>query len=786
MARAESSAVPMVAGFDRFARHQEIEMAAGGRLLIAELSCTACHNAADEDLQPKRGPKLEGVGDRVQRDWIERFLTSPQTAKPGTTMPDVLVGLPVTEKPKIVAALAAFLATEHQPYPVLPANGGKALPDEFWNLGNATHGQQLYHTVGCVACHEPDQDQETVSTEPSAIDRLLEELDPEELAEMGLDAAARAVPSVPHGDLGAKYTHKSLTFFLLDPEKVRPSGRMPSFKLEPVEASDIAAYLLREQKKNVAVNPFRDDPALVEEGKRLFVRFGCVNCHTATGVQGSLPAKPLGELQTGNKIRCWGSPSQGLPQFALDQPQATAVVAAINELERKESLPAQQAISSLMLRLNCYAYHQRDGRGGVDRKRKAYFETVRHIDIGDEGRIPPPLDGVGRKLKIDWLKKVFAGSGEVRPHLLARMPKYPSRMVAQLPSWFAQADAVVTRTEKEVFGEYKPLASAGRVLLNTGCVQCHPIRGERLPGVVGVDLANVTARIRPDWFHEFLLDPSKFKPRTRMPTFFPEGRGQDKNVLGGDANLQVAALWAYLRDIKKQPLPQKIEQARSQEFELVPTKRPILLRTFMPVAGTHAIAVGFPQQVHYAFDAEQMRLAQAWRGKFLDAKGTWFERMAPPALPLGDALVELPAGVPLALLENQKQAWPVASAETVGYKFLGYRLDPAGIPTLLYRYRDFDIQDRIVPGEQQSLSRLLSIKAQSSAASKTTLWFRANQGKQLKHQLESSTTNESGLTVLISEPAGKAGVVRRIGKTVEWIVPVDVYREATIQVEYQW
>ena len=76
----------------------------------------------------------------------------------------------------------------------------------------------------------------------------------------------------------------------------------------------------------------------------------------------------------------------------------------------------------------------------------------------------------------------------------------------------------------------------------------------------------------------------------------------------------------------------------------------------MQSAGTHAIAVGFPQKVHFAFDAEQISLAQAWRGRFLDAEGTWFVRHAPPADPIGEAHTRLPGSVPFATLAGPLQS----------------------------------------------------------------------------------------------------------------------------------
>src|SRR5207249_2803660 len=51
--------------------------------------------------------------------------------------------------------------------------------------------------------------------------------------------------AVPLGELSLKYSIVSLTDFLRDPLKVRPSGRMPHFNLEEKDARDIANHLLR-------------------------------------------------------------------------------------------------------------------------------------------------------------------------------------------------------------------------------------------------------------------------------------------------------------------------------------------------------------------------------------------------------------------------------------------------------------------------------------------------------------------------------------------------------------
>jgi mono/diheme cytochrome c family protein len=776
---------PFVAGFERFARHSEAERVVGGRLLLSELSCTACHRPPDTEPQPKLGLRLDVAGSRLQHDWLRRFIESPQTVKPGTTMPDALGGLKPRERTRAAEALAAFLATRRSPFPEIKATGTSPVPHEFWTKGNPERGNQLYHQIGCVACHEPDAEYDA-GARLSALDQMLEQLSPQEIEELSLTAAARPVPSVPHGDLAAKYTLQSLTFFLLDPETVRPGGRMPSLKLSPVEAADIAAFLLRNQP-DATVAPV--DPRLVETGQRLFHELSCVNCHSIDGARPTRMAKPLRDLNLQAETSCFGVRRQDLPHFALDDLQIQSIRlahATLDDAHRGENTSPAEEVSFRMLQLNCYACHERDRRGGVGNNRQRYFETARHVDLGDEGRLPPPLTGVGRKLQGAWLTKVLAGTGDVRPYLLARMPKFPKASVASLPGLLAHADGVAPAAEQQVFGDRSGLAEAGRALLDTGCVQCHAVRGERLPGVAGIELAGIADRIQPQWFRDFLFNPADLKPGTRMPTFFPNGKSANPTVLDGNVDRQMAAIWTYLKEIEKHPLPDKIIQSRSQDFELVPKDRPLLLRTFMQQAGTQAIAIGFPQRVHVAFDAETVRLVQAWRGRFLDAHGTWFDRFAPPAAPLGKDLMDFPPGAPLALLTDPKQPWPTDS-ETAGYKFLGYRLDQQGIPTLLYRFDRFEIADRIEPAPHRGLSRRLVItRLESSREDGADLFFRALASKKLQSNHGRSFTGENGLTATVKSPAGDRGASRQTDAMVEWMLRISLDNEAIVEVEYTW
>jgi hypothetical protein len=122
----------------------------------------------------------------------------------------------------------------------------------------------------------------------------------------------------------------------------------------------------------------------------------------------------------------------------------------------------------------------------------------------------------------------------------------------------------------------------------------------------------------------------------------------------------------------------------------------------MANAGTHAIAVGFPQGIHFAFDAEKCRLAILWKGRFLDGYNAWFSRMNPTADPLGSDVK---------ILE---------SASPDGLRFQGYTLDQAGIPTFHYTDGTTEILDKIAPDGQGNFLR--SVTRDSKIETTSLTW----------------------------------------------------------------
>jgi mono/diheme cytochrome c family protein len=631
----------------------------------------------------------------VSADWVREFLNDPQAAKPGTTMPDVLAGLAAPDRKGAAEALAQFLCSSGK---VAPKRSKGAKSEKFPTFCSAGRGRALFHEIGCVACHAPRLNSEAApSTQPAA------------------------VFAVPLPDLKRKYSLASLFEFVRQPLAHRPAGRMPDLQLETQEAIDIAAYLLdwddTETFEAKPIHPPPPDAALSAKGQGLFESLGCANCHQREGTKSTLTAKPLSEIAQSDGGCIAGVAGKGVPHYVLSDAQRQAIHEAASQTAAPE-VATQVALA--MERLNCLACHQRDGRGGPDAARERYF--IGEPEMSDEGRFPPKLTGVGRKLTREWLEKVLGREGRVRPYLHTRMPVFGAA-VASLPQEFIKVDGGHDSTAKDAFAEGD--VEAGRQLLGTGgmsCITCHGLRGHASIGIHAVDLGNTSGRLQGEWFKANLLDPAGMRPGTLMPAFWPEGKSANASILGGDTAKQIASIWVYLRDGKTEPDGYPPPRG---EFELIAQDKPVLLRCFMKVAGTQAIAVGFAQKVHFAFDAEKIRPALAWKGRFLDAYSTWYVRAQPFVDPLGESVVELPSSMPFATLDRSDAPWPAASGTDAGYRLGGYRLDKHGIPTFLYRFGPTEIEDRIVPSEDgKGLVRTLTLRGEHQ-----NLYFRAGQAK---------------------------------------------------------
>jgi hypothetical protein len=108
------------------------------------------------------------------------------------------------------------------------------------------------------------------------------------------------------------------------------------------------------------------------------------------------------------------------------------------------------------------------------------------------------------------------------------------------------------------------------------------------------------------------------------------------------------------------------------------------------------------------------------------------------------------------------------------------------VPTFLYRYGRFDIEDRIKPDAEKVLIRRLTISDRTPKEPPASLWFRGHFGKSLKYGGPFSYTNDAGVSMTVSGSLKYAGELAAREDGTHWIVPVKVERKEMIEVRYRW
>jgi len=534
-------------------------------------------------------------------------------------------------------------------------------------------------------------------------------------------------------------------------------------------------------------------PALVEKGRAMFSSLGCAACHSVKSDNKNVPnllvSKRLAE--TNPTQGCLAeTPSGKAPRYDLNVRQRKALQTALEHLRGPGAQPLapEARIALTMTTFNCYACHTRGQIGGPEPERNTLFQTTMP-EMGDEGRIPPPLDGVGNKLQESWLKQLFNNGAQDRPYMLARMPKFGGGNLPTLTEDLAKVDAVPATPLPSLDDPVHRIKSAGRYMVGGkafSCIKCHNFAGNKAQGIQSIDLTTMTKRLREDWFQRYMSDPQTYRPGTRMPSAWPKGKQSLlTNFFEGNSEKQIRAVWTYLADAGKAALP---EGLLASTIDLTPWEEPVMYRNFIEGAGSRAIGVGYPERANLAFDAENLRLALIWHGSFIDASRHWNGRGAGYQPPLGDDILPLPANATFAQLDSVTSPWPTQPARQLDGRFQGYHLDAKRRPTFLYRMGPIEVSDLPEPlleaGQRiPALQRTLLLK---SVGSVERYYYRAA----VASKIEPSGDHEyliDGQWKIKLETSGPPPIVRSSGNQTELLVPVAFTDgKARIVQTYHW
>tara|TARA_Y100001934_G_scaffold282573_2_gene396937 strand:- start:538 stop:3345 length:2808 start_codon:yes stop_codon:yes gene_type:complete len=516
----------------------------------------------------------------------------------------------------------------------------------------------------------------------------------------------------------------------------------------------------------------------IRTGDMMFQMLRCVACHELPGRKVLRPAPPMSELNSDSASGCLGDGvRRGVPNFNFNSGQRTALREAVKkQAELAKPLTAAERVHRQFSRLNCYACHKRDDFGGPDDRRAELFKTNIPVDLGEEGKIPPHLTKVGGKLKKSALQSVlYDGDLHIRYFMSTRMPKFGRGNVSDLINDLVEADLTAADRKTPQFSE-ESMEVGKRLIGMTGlfCINCHMVNGGKGPGIPGIDLATVEKRLHPGWFHRLLKNPVGINPGTRMPAFWPDGQSALPTILGGDTDKQVAAVWNYLSLGESMPTPVGIQPVGGVGMELIPMDRPIIHRTFMNEVGPRSILAGFPERVHVAFDANVIRLAKVWRGRFFDGAGVASGRSDKFFGPLGKDVVNMPPGPAFALLESQSDPWPKAEKtdRNIGGRFKGYTLDDKGRPTLNYQLGEVIVAESIRPLLRPGGSLIVRSFELVSPNANDKVFFLAGSGKDIDHTSTTDWIVDTSLNLQINGDGVRQGIVREGGDSKELLLPV--------------
>jgi len=334
-----------------------------------------------------------------------------------------------------------------------------------------------------------------------------------------------------------KFPKGAMAAYLQNPQKHYAWNMMPNFRLSREEAVELEIMIGRKGWKGEE-KKYTDTPDQIALGKKLVGDKGCLACHEMGNNSNKLAKLDLMVDRKPSGKSCVDGSSGVVFGFEIAQSEALAAFLKTNAKAALNNAPAE-AFERQSEKLRCNGCH-------------GTYEGF------------PALDNLGAKLKPEWMTRFIGGQVQYKPRgekhpdghewLPARMPGFGGRAALLAEGLAAQSGFGPTSApEKAVDPELKRVG-AQLVSADGGfsCVGCHSI-GKQVATQVfeaeGVNLAYSAERLRPEFFRRWVRNPLKVDPQTKMPTYFDESGASPLQVLGGDGEKQIDAMWNFVRSL---------------------------------------------------------------------------------------------------------------------------------------------------------------------------------------------------------------------------------------------
>lgn len=473
-----------------------------GRELLEQYRCAGCHTIPD--VAPDYSISLNGLGRKVNREWLVQWLKAPQETVGNSRMP----AFHFTDAQ--IDDLADFLLTAEKPHEGAPWEPlPKVLKEDFLDDEILIRqGARRFREARCISCHPINGRGGSLATDL--------------------------------GTVASKVNPAWLYNYIRNPQKLSPGVPMPHYGFTPEDAAAVTAYILSEfidwDREEPAGEAHVPSPDHFQRGRQVFNDFNCLGCHSlsAKGVTRNMGPdlsgignKPLVELEFGQAEiieNRWSfvthkleNPRQFLdnarmPYFGFDDRELRSVTTALLALQdnRASSIKHFAATRSVAIPMP---------QGQVGQLVERYACLSCHTMGGEGYLLASDLTREGSRVKPAWLHDYFQVPYTLRPILTERMPNlFMSADEIDLISDYINLVYVDDELDQvQLSLDNKSAIETGRKLVHEvyGCQACHQVKGAG--GYVGPPLDITAQRSKPTWIYAWIRNPQRYRPDTIDP-----------------------------------------------------------------------------------------------------------------------------------------------------------------------------------------------------------------------------------------------------------------------------
>ncbi len=576
-----------------------------GQHLFITVGCVNCH--VDTDIpEPRRvGPDLTSVAAKLSPGFVQQWTYFPQKFRPSTRMPHFFLQEnngagsentfdpdPVKRTETEVAAISKYLFAVSRPWDPIEKPADVS--------GDVERGRGLFQKIGCLACHgnvaefgetwiteslmhREGLDRETATFRYKgmtyeqrvryAMKNFVNERDtflrPEEARfdsdrEYNTPTFSRFAPEL--SGIGSKVSFDWLYSWLIEPKHYAPDTKMPSMRLSPAEAADIAAYMMTLTYDGFNQEEFEMNTIRREMADDLV--FTLLAAQRSERRSRAIMEDSDGEL-TGMLVV--------LLTPSLGRDEASRIIRAMSLDEKKLTYLGNRSISHY----GCYACHTIPGfeetsppgtelSGWAERPVTqldfAFYDHAFHDMRQDKDDIYGSVYRRGSELN-DWsptpddmpeqitlTHAAFAKHKMLNPRIWDREKIKRPYDKLKMPNYYfteEEAEALTTyllsrlpaRVTEQLSVNYDdsplgPIGEGRKLTRELNCVACHEIENNypliqqyyrrELAGELVFDLVNSPptlrgegAKLQHHWFHQYLQQVEPLRPWlvVRMPSF---------------------------------------------------------------------------------------------------------------------------------------------------------------------------------------------------------------------------------------------------------------------------